>query len=305
LISRFLDFFSFWQEKLLAIFENNPCLLLKFLLMRFFIGILFFFTSFSVFPQIVRKPVSAAYLATGAYSKEHVDVFSFLTNQAALAEIKNISIGVFAERRFLLNELNSYTAAIAMPTSTGNFGLKTSYYGFSSYNETQIGLAYGRKLGSKIDMGAQFDYSGTTIPGYGNASALSFEIGMLMHITDKLHAGIQVNNPAGGKFGKAQQEKLSSVYSFGFGYEASDKFLFSIQTEKEEDQPVNVNAGMEYDFLPQLKARAGISSATSTMWFGAGLSWKNIRVDITSSYHPVLGISPGLLFVFNPGQNKK
>ena len=145
------------------------------------------------------------------------------SNQASLAQLKNASAGVFGERRFLLNELNNYSAAIGLPTKSGNFGLKAGYYGFSDYNESQLGLAYARKLGKKVDIGAQFNYNGIRIAGYGNDAAVSFEIGTVLHVTDKLHAGVHVNNPVGGKFGKDQKEKLASVYTFGLGYEASEK----------------------------------------------------------------------------------
>lgn len=247
--------------------------------------------------QILRKPISANYTGLGAYSLNHVDVFSFTSNQASLAQLQNITAGVYVERRFLLSELSNYTAVIALPTTTGNFGLKTNYYGFSDYNETQLGLAYGRKLGSKVDIGAQFNYYGVRIAGYGNASAISFELGTVMHITDKLHAGVHVANPVGGKFGKDKEEKLSSVYSMGLGYDASEKFFVSAEVEKEENQPVNVNAGMQYKFLSQLLARVGISTATSAAWFGLGLNLKSFRIDITTSYHSQLGITPGLLFL--------
>jgi hypothetical protein len=40
------------------------------------------------------------------------------------------------------------------------------------------------------------------------------------------------------------------------GYDASEKFLVSAEIEKEETA-VNVNAGMQYKFLPQLLARIG------------------------------------------------
>jgi hypothetical protein len=249
--------------------------------------------------QTLRRPIANNYTGLGAYSFHHVDVFSFSANQAALAQLKNISAGVYGERKFLLSELNTYSAAIGLPTSTGNFGLKANYSGFSDYNETQLGIAYGRKLGSKLDIGAQFNYHGIRISGYGNASAISFELGTILHISEKLHAGVHVNNPVGGKFGKDQQEKLSSVYSFGLGYDASPKFLVSAEIEKEEDQPVNVNAGMQYKFLPQLLARIGMSSATSAGWLGLGLTLKSFRIDITAAYHPQLGITPGVLFLFN------
>ncbi len=253
--------------------------------------------------QTLHRPVGAAYSGLGVYSITNADVFSFSANQASLAQLKNASAGIYGERRFLLNDLNTYIAAVGLPTQSGNFGLKAAYYGASEYNETQLGLAYARKLGSKLDIGAQFNYNGIRVAGYGNATAISFEIGTLLHLTDKLHVGIHLNNPIGGKFGKDQQEKLASVYTIGFGYEASDKFFISTEIVKEEDQPVNVNAGLQYKFISQLFARVGMSAATSTAWMGIGLSWKLLRVDVTAAYHPQLGITPGLLLLFNFRQN--
>lgn len=249
--------------------------------------------------QVLRRPLAAAYTGMGAYSINHVDVFSFTANQASLAQLKNSAAGVYGERRFLLSELNNYTATIGLTTNSGNFGVKANYSGFSDYNETQLGLAYGRKMGNKVDIGAQINYQSIRINSYGNASAVSFELGTILHLTDKLHAGLHATNPVGGKFGKDQQEKLSSVYSFGIGYEASDKFLVSTEIQKEEDQPVNVNAGVQYKFIPQLLVRAGMSSATSAAWLGLGLTIKSFRLDVTTSYHPQLGITPGVLMLFN------
>lgn len=249
--------------------------------------------------QVLRRPLAAAYTSMGAYSLNHVDVFSFTANQASLAQLKNSSAGVYGERRFLLSELNSYTATVGLTTNSGNFGVKANYSGFSDYNETQLGLAYGRKMGNKVDIGAQVNYHSIRINSYGNASAVSFELGTVLHLTDKLHAGLHATNPAGGKFGKDQQEKLSSVYSFGIGYDASEKFIVSAEIQKEEDQPVNVNAGLQYKFIPQLLVRAGMSSATSAAWLGLGLTIKSFRLDVTTSYHPQLGITPGVLMLFN------
>jgi hypothetical protein len=249
--------------------------------------------------QTLRRPIAAPYIGLGAYSFNHTDVFSFTANQASLAQLKNPAAGVYGERKFLLSELNNYTAAIGLPTHSGNFGLKTAYSGFSDYNETQMGLAYARTMGSKVDMGVQFNYNGIRIAGYGNASAISFEAGTIFHLTDRLHTGFHINNPVGGKFGKEQQEKLPSVYTVGLGYDASEKFFASAEIVKEEDQPVNVIAGFQYKIIPQLLARAGMSTTTSSAWLGIGLTWQSFRLDVTSSYHPQLGITPGLLLLFN------
>lgn len=249
--------------------------------------------------QAVRRPVAALYTGLGAYSTNQVDVFSFTSNQASLAQMKNASAGVYGERRFMLDELSFYQLAIALPTHSGNFGIKTGYFGFSDYNETQMGLAYARKLGEKVDVGVQFNYDGIRVSSYGNASAINFEIGALLHLTDKLSAGIHAYNPVGGKFGKNAGEKLASVYTAGLGYEASEKFFVSVEIEKEENQPVNVNAGMQYKFLPQLIARAGIATTTSNVYGGVGFFLKTFRIDVVASYHQQLGITPGLLLVYD------
>lgn len=264
-----------------------------------FSGLFAFLFVIPMHGQTLRRPVAAPYIGLGAYSLNHTDVFSFTSNQASLSQLKSFAAGAYAERRFMQAELNNYTGVIGMPVRLGNFGLKAGYSGFADYSETQLGLACARSLGSKMDVGVQFNYSGIRIAGYGNASAISFEAGAIFHLSDKLHAGFHINNPVGGKFGKDQQEKLSSIYTAGIGYEASDRFYFSSEIIKEEDQPVNVNAGIQYKFIHQLLARAGISSATSVAWFGLGLSLGSLRLDITSSYHPQMGISPGLLLIFN------
>ena len=249
--------------------------------------------------QTVRRPVAAVYTGLGAYSVNHVDVFSFTSNQASLAQIKNVFIGVYGERRFMINELSLYQFAVAAPTSSGNFGVKAGYFGFSDYNESQMGLAYARKLGSKIDIGVQFNYNGFKASGYGNSSAVNFEISAVFHLTDNLNAGVHAYNPVGGKYGKNSEEKLASVYTVGLGYEASDKFFVSAEIEKEENQTVSVNGGIQYKFLPQFMIRAGIVTNTSVLYGGASLFLKTFRLDVVASYHPQLGVTPGLLLIYD------
>lgn len=263
-----------------------------------------FFAIATLQAQVLRRPMAAAYTGLGAYSTHHVDVFSLAANQASLAQLQQGAVGIFGERRFMQTELSNYTAIAALLTRSGNFGLKANYAGFSDYHESQIGLAYARKLGTKIDIGAQFNYNGIQIAGYGNATALSFELGAILHLTDKLHSGIQISNPVGGKYGKNKDEKLSSLYTFGIGYDASEKLLVSAEVQKEEDQPVNVNTGVQYRFLPQFMARVGVATSTSSLWAGVGFKLKSFRIDITSGYHPQLGFTPGVLLLFQFNQKK-
>jgi hypothetical protein len=249
--------------------------------------------------QSLRYSVAQPYISLSAYSKQQNDPLSFTGNQAALAQSKNAGIGVFGERRFMLNETSAYTLAASMPTRLGNFGIQLNYAGYKNFNESKIGLAYARKLGKAVDVGVQFNYYGYRIPSYGNASTINFEIGAMLHLTDKLNAGIHVYNPVGGRLGRNSEEKIASAFKIGLGYDASDKFFISSEIIKEEDKAVNIIAGLQYHFAKQFFAKAGFISESTTAYVGAGVGWKNLRLDISSSYHPQLGFSPGILLIIN------
>jgi hypothetical protein len=250
--------------------------------------------------QSIRYAVSMPYIGLGAYSTKQVDPFSFTNNQAALAKIKTGGIGIFGERRFLLQENSNYGIAAAFTTKNyGNFGVQINYNGFANFNEQKAGIAYARSLGSKIDVGVQFNYYGYKIPAYNNASTVNFEIGAIAHVSEKLNVGVHVYNPVSNKLGKTADEKLSSAYKFGIGYDASDNFFVSTEIVKEEDKNINVIGGVQYHFEKQFFARAGFRSDNSTGYAGAGFLYKNLRIDISASFHPQLGVSPGLMLIYN------
>jgi hypothetical protein len=249
--------------------------------------------------QSLRYSISMPYINLGAYTTKQIDPFSFTSNQAALAQVKDAGVGIHGERRFLLAENSVYGLVLAVPTKKGNFGVQVNYAGFASFNEQKAGLAYARSLGSKVDIGVQFNYYGYKIPAYANASTINFEAGAIVHVTEKINAGVHVYNPVSGKLGKTGDEKLASAYKFGVGYDATDNFYFSTEIVKEENQPVNVTGGVQYHFKKQFFARAGFRSDNSTGFAGIGFMANNFRIDLASSFHPQLGISPGVLLVYN------
>lgn len=257
------------------------------------------------FAQSLRHTVALPYIGVNAYSTNQVDALSFTSNQAALANVLQTGVGVYAERRFLLAAASVYTMAVAIPTKMGNFGVVANYFGYNNFNENKLGLAYAKSLGSKVNVGIQFNYQGYRIPGYVNASAINFEAGAIFKFTEKLNGGIHVYNPVGGKLGKSGDEKLPAIYKAGFGFEASENFFAGAEIIKEEDRPVNVTAGFQYQFARQFFLRAGFMSATSAPFAGAGIVYKKLRLDVSGSYHPQLGFSPGLLFMANFGNKKE
>lgn len=255
--------------------------------------------------QTLRYSLAQPYISLSAYSRQQNDAFSFTGNQATLAATKQPGVGVFTERRFMLKETSAYTLAAALPTRLGNIGLLINYAGFANFKEHKIGVAYARRLGKLVDVGVQFNYYGYRIPVYGNSAAINFEIGAMLHLTDKLNAGVHVYNPVAGNIGNSRsslngtKEKLAAAYKLGLGYDASDKLFISSEIIKEEGKAINVVAGLQYRFAKQFFAKAGFISESTTMYAGAGIAWNNLRLDVSSGYHPQLGFSPGLLLMMN------
>lgn len=248
--------------------------------------------------QTVRQPLISSYPGLGAYSSAHADAFSFIINPAALANTTN-EAGVYSERRFLLNAFSQYTAVAAFQTNSGAFGLQADYFGYSNYNESQLSLAYALPLGSKVDAGVKFNYYNQRIPGYQSASTFYFEAGMLMHLSEKLHAGFSVYNPVGGNLDKAKNEKLAFMYRGGLGYEVSDKFFLSAEIIKEENKNVGVNAAFQYALVKQLLLRAGMNTVTAQTFIGVGLKFGQFRVDVATAYHQQLGLSPAVMLLLD------
>jgi hypothetical protein len=262
--------------------------------------LLFLIPCSHAFGQAVHSLPSSPYTGMGAYSFHFTDVFSSLSNQAALANMQQASAGIYAERKFLL-ALTQGTGIVALPTQHGNIGIVLHYFGAEGYNESQVALALAKKLG-RVDLGIRFNYTHIQVPAYGTDGAVSMELGTLWHISDQLHTGVQITNPLGGRFKRHAAEKLATVFRLGLGYEVTEKVLISTEIMKEENRPVNVLVGLQYHFMEKLFVRAGITTATTIPFMGVGLQWKNIRVDITANYHAQLGVTPGLMIVFGNEQ---
>ncbi|MCZ2396370.1 MAG: hypothetical protein LC100_07470 [Chitinophagales bacterium] len=255
--------------------------------------------------QSVKQSVSASYLMLNSYSQKHNDAFSFTHNTAALAFAKAFSAGVLAETRYMLKETNYYSGVAVVPTELGNFGVEAGYFGYKNFNEYQIGLAYARSLGSSFSLGAGFNYYSYRVPAYQQGGAVTFQIGAIARISDQLTAGIEIYNPVGGYISKSEDEKLASNYRLGIGYEPTENVIVSATIEKEENKDINVTAGVFYQFDDRFFARAGMQSLTKSPFGAAGVSFDEIRLDLSVSYHQQLGFSPGIMVIYQPAKKKK
>jgi len=216
---------------------------------------------------------------------------SIFSNQAGLAFLKSPSISVFGERRFFLGAINGFGAGYAHPTNSGTFLLKAQYFGYSAYNEQQIGVGYARKFLDNLSLGIQIQYQGFNIQDFGSKSTFSFVAGLQYLINNKFAIGFQIINPVQVKI--SENESLQTVYKTGFSWKASKLLTINVEAEKSQNYDLRIKGGINYKIMDQFYLRTGIMTQPAIYCFGAGfLITQKFQLDIAANYHQQLGFSP-------------
>jgi len=261
-----------------------------------------FFISNVIFSQSVNNKISARENGMAGTSVCLSDVWSQYSNQAGLAYVENISVGLSYQNAFFVKELATNSVAFALPTKTGTFGLNYYYFGYTKYNENKIALAYAKSLGKKISVGIQLDYFVTHIEGeYGTSGVPAGEIGILTNPIKNLYIGAHVFNIWNAHISSADETYLPIIFKLGASYILYDKALLSVEFEKDMDYPLLVKAGVEFEVIKNIFFRAGVSAKPTLFSFGLGYAFKSFKLDIAFSKHEVLDYSPSisLRYFFN------
>lgn len=222
-------------------------------------------------------------------------------NPAGLADLEHWGATAQAEQRFLLTELQLLSAAAAVPTTSGNFGIQINYFGFEAYNEQKIGLIYSRKLFDQLYLGAQVGLFNTRIPEYGSRALVTFDLGLLAPLSRTLSFGFHLLNPM--RLEIIDGEYLATVLRFGLDYRPADKIHMLAEVEKDIQQTVRVHSGLEYRIVEPLFLRLGVATEPVAVSFGVGyLLGKELTIDVAASYHQLLGFTPAVGIIYRGGE---
>lgn len=234
------------------------------------------------------------------------DVWAFHHNPGALAELKQTSVGVSYENRFLLKELQSQGIAYAQPLKYGVLSVGAQFYGFKQYRTQRIGAGYSLKLAEKLFAGVQMNYQGLQLnENYGNRHGVTAEAGVLALFTDNLRMGFSITNIGRMRVNEYQDERLSTNFRLGVGYSISNKVLFLLEGSKTVIDKARVKAAVEYQAVKNFYVRAGVAGAPIECSIGFGYKWKTISIDAGSSYHQILGWSPNFSLTYTANKIKK
>lgn len=222
------------------------------------------------------------------------DIWAVYHNQANLAGLENMAASVHYENRFMVKQLSMQGAAFALPTKSGVFGVSFSRFGYSQYNESKYGLAFAKAFGENFYAGVQLNYLNTHIgEGYGNKGAFTAELGIRATLAKGFHLGFHAYNVTRSKMADYNNERIPTILRLGLQYDFSERVFLAAEVEKDIDHKPIFKAGAEYHFVKAFYLRAGVATNPYLNTFGLGLEIaEKLRLDVATSIHPVLGISP-------------
>lgn len=240
-----------------------------------------------------NPPVGARAAGMANASVTFSGSWAAFSNQAGLAGIEKAGLGIHHENAFMVKEMALKAGMIAVPVHFGTLAMDASYFGYSRYNRTKIGLAYGRKLGKKIAAGIQLDYfSEYTADQRTRFNAFTFEGGVLVKLSEKVDLAAHLFNPANIGYPGRQGTSPEPEIRIGIGTRKIENFLLTFEAGKSlKGKPV-YRVGAEYGIRKFLFLRTGLSTNPLLNTFGLGLNVRKVQIDMAFSRHVTLGYSP-------------
>jgi len=232
------------------------------------------------------------------------DGWSLFHNQAGLGHQGNTWIGVHHENRFITPELSFSALGAIIPVKPGAIGISIKRLGFSQFNQTKAGLAYGMQLSPTLSAGIQLNAHHIYFAGeYGSATAFSAEGGIIYTPTNNLNIGLHVINPTRSRL--YDDERIPTLVNLGLSYQISEMLMIAVGTEKNLDEDFSFMAGIEFAPINNLYLRSGMASKPGLLSFGVGYKINPIQIDVAFTRHEILGYTPHFSLSYTFGSKQK
>jgi len=220
-------------------------------------------------------------------------------NQASLAFNNSFSFGFNYENRFTIRELGTRSVGITIPVEKASIGVYYSHFGYSDFNRDRTGLACGMKLSEKLSAGVQIDYFSEKTSGeYANNQSITYETGLIITPSERMHIGIHIFNPVPNSIRK---NYLPTTLRVGTGIDLNKLIFGGIEVEMSTSSNLIFRAGFEYEAEKNLWLRSGFSTDNNSFSFGLGYLLKIVKIDLGFVTHEKLGVSSSVAFIFQIG----
>jgi hypothetical protein len=264
--------------------------------------LVFFFIFFSKGYSIGdQTQVGARDVSLANASVALISAFSVFHNQASIAWIRQVTIGIDYRQPYLLEGFSERSLAAVIPTPVSNFAFAIQQKGIQGYNESRFGFTMAKTLGKRISAGLQFNYFLVDFPEQGSSrGAFLVEFGLLFQTTNNTTIGLHIFNPARASVESLNlKSNLPVSATTGISLKPSSNLLFVSAIAYCADNPLNIMAGIEYQFSESFFLRGGLSGKPVRHSAGLGYRFRFFNVDVAFVHHETLGYTPSISMLLN------
>lgn len=241
------------------------------------------------------RAIGTRMMAPGLGGVSTITPYSSSSNQAGMGFATKSSTSVYYAYSGIAEGVNNFMAFGQFHLKKGGtIGFTGSYFGYELFNDKKIGIGYGLKLANFVSIGAQIDLLNNKVSGYESNTAVTFEIGTIFKINNKVQIGAHIYNPARVRYGKNTEERVPTVFRLGATYTTKEKLWVTGELEQDLDNNLAFRAGIDYKINPTFTVRSGMLTYPLSGTLGVGINYKSMQFDIMGAYQKITGISPQL-----------
>ncbi len=216
--------------------------------------------------------------ATLAFPEE----WSGVNNPSATAFYYKSVLAATYKSLFMINELGVKQALVNFQTKWGNFGTNLQQLSYAGYYDTNVGLSYARAFGERFSGGLQFDWLSVKPSSTEEMVQLfTAEISLTVKPSENWTLAFLMYNPFAVSYKTTWfEERVPVVARLGMLYSFSPKIHFGLEAETNNQYPINIKTGLEFQVANPVFIRMGAASEPQQITFGAGIKLKGCTIDM-------------------------
>ncbi len=264
------------------------------------IGLLLCFVSIG-YGQFVLQNSNAKQSGMGNTKVLTDDAFASLYNPAAFSSQQKLAVGLSYTPSQMVSGLKDIQVGTQFSFKNNTVGIGIISNGSALLREQLIGLNYAKNfvnwnLGARLNLLSIYQSD----QAYGNSCKITASIGASVKVKSNLRLGAYINHLNPTSFDKAKQEKVATTFITGFQYLVSKQVTTTLEAEKNLVAPINIKAGLAYNFQKQFFIRAGFQTSPVRPTIGFGCLYQNWQLDYGFQNQNTIGAihSIGLSFHF-------
>ena len=245
--------------------------------------------------SIFSQSKGAANIGMGNTTLPQTDLISAFHNKAGLTGVDEKSIAASFILPYGISALSNAGLYVGQRIdSSSAWSANISQNGqFNQISQSEIGMAYGKRLLNEFDIGIGLTYISAYVPEKRRKTTISTYLSTSVELTESLtlHNLVQINSSPNNTLNTDHKNNLLS----GISYKANDLLLIG-EISLNQQSASTFQAGAKYQMNKLFCVRIGYSNIGKAS-FGIGLIKNKLKIDLALSEHIALGTSSSISLI--------